>query len=242
MLSIVAQWKPCKCERCARPPWALRTATRECEMGEMMKNESNRIRGIASNPTISNQIQPNPTKKNGPARIKARAVGSKLARTSLDLGRARWIRGSCDWMNGKVKGLSDCNTTPGQGTRPTMRGQAKDLSDCNTCFIYDEGERESGLEGNLRLNSLKFAYVRVMGKNVAGRRMISRAAAFGSKTGLEADRKIRGLTRPRTPKRGFIASKAGEAWRVEGTEGCIKLAILSPRGTSGERTEERGNQ
>ncbi len=27
-------------------------------MGEMMKNESNRIRGIASNPTKSNQIQP----------------------------------------------------------------------------------------------------------------------------------------------------------------------------------------
>ncbi len=25
-------------------------------------------------------------------------------------------------------------------------------------------------------------------------------------------------------------------------QGCIKLAILSPRGTSGERTEERGNQ
>src|SRR6266581_6524593 len=200
------------------------------------------IKMIRSRPITSDQIKPNPTKKNGPARIKARAVGSKLARTKRDLGRARWIRGSCDWMNGKVKGLSDCNTTPGQGTRPTMRGQAKDLSDCNTCFIYDEGERESGLEGNLRLNSLKFAYVRVMGKNVAGRRMISRAAAFGSKTGLEADRKIRGLTRPRTPKRGFIASKAGEAWRVEGTEGCIKLAILSPRGTSGERTEERGNQ
>ena len=47
--------------------------------------------------------------------------------------------------------------------------------------------------------------------------MISRAAAFGSKTGLEADRKIRGLTRPRTSKRGFIASKAGETRRVEGT-------------------------
>src|SRR6266704_4508672 len=25
-------------------------------------------------------------------------------------------------------------------------------------------------------------------------------------------------------------------------QGCIKLSILSPRGTSGERTEERGNQ
>jgi hypothetical protein len=25
-------------------------------------------------------------------------------------------------------------------------------------------------------------------------------------------------------------------------QGCIKLTILSPRGTSGERTEERGKQ
>jgi len=67
-------------------------------------------------------------------------------------------------MNGKAKGLSDRKTTPGQGTRPTMRGQAKDLSDRNTCFICDEGERESGLEGNLRLNSLMFAYVRLIGE------------------------------------------------------------------------------
>src|SRR6266446_5797505 len=114
MLSIVAQWKPCKCGRGGRPPWVRRTATRECEMGEMMKNESHRIRGIASNPTKSNQIQPNPTKKNGPARIKARAVGSKLAWTKLDLGRARWRRGGSERMNGKVKDLSDCNATPGQ--------------------------------------------------------------------------------------------------------------------------------
>jgi len=28
----------------------------------------------------------------------------------------------------------------------------------------------------------------------------------------------------------------------EATQGCIKLSILSPRGTSGERTEERGYQ
>jgi hypothetical protein len=42
---------------------------------------------IQRNPTKSNQIKPNPTKKNGPARIKAQAVGSRLARTNLDLGR-----------------------------------------------------------------------------------------------------------------------------------------------------------
>jgi len=67
-------------------------------------------------------------------------------------------------MHGKVKGLSDRKTTPGQGTRPTLHGQAKDLSDCNTCFICDTDERGSGLEGNVRLNSLMFAYVRLMGE------------------------------------------------------------------------------
>src|SRR5712691_7063275 len=101
MLSIVRQWKPSKCGRCARPPGAcrkeecrmgslfrphpgllphekvVRAATAECEMGETMKNEPVRTRGMAgryrsikmirSHPTKSNQIRP---KKNGPARIK----------------------------------------------------------------------------------------------------------------------------------------------------------------------------
>src|SRR6266851_3481273 len=35
------------------------------------------------------------------------AVGSRLARTNLDLGRARWMRGSCDWMNAKAECLND---------------------------------------------------------------------------------------------------------------------------------------
>ena len=118
------------------------------------RNDEKRIKSDPRDRIKSDQIQPNPTKKMDQPRIKARAVGSKLARTSLDLGRARWIRGSGDWMNGKVKGLSDCNTTPGQGSRPTLHGQAKDLSDCNTCFIYDIYEHGSGLEEKLRLSSL----------------------------------------------------------------------------------------
>src|SRR6266567_815101 len=60
------------------------------------------------------------------------AVGSRLARTNLDLGRGRWIRGGSERMN----------------------GQAKDLSDRNTCIIYDSAARRSGLEENLRLSSL----------------------------------------------------------------------------------------
>src|SRR6266852_2639264 len=67
------------------------------------------------------------------------AVGSRLARTKLDLGRGRWIRGGAERMN----------------------GQAKDLSDRNTCFICDTDERRSGLEEkleeNVRLCSLMFA-------------------------------------------------------------------------------------
>src|SRR6266849_2438679 len=35
------------------------------------------------------------------------AVGSRLARTNLDLGRGRWIRGGSERMNGQAKDLSD---------------------------------------------------------------------------------------------------------------------------------------
>src|SRR5712664_2181464 len=38
------------------------------------------------------------------------AVGSRLARTNLDLGRGRWIRGGSERMNGQAKDLSDHNT------------------------------------------------------------------------------------------------------------------------------------
>ncbi len=79
----------------------------------------------------------------GQFRNKAQAGGSKLAPTSLDLGRAGWMRGSPERMNGK----------------------AKCLSDRNTFFIYDPDERESGLEENLRLPSLILAYSRLTGKN-----------------------------------------------------------------------------
>jgi hypothetical protein len=54
--------------------------------------------------TESNPIRPNQA---GRTRIKAQAVRSKLARTSLDFGRARWRRGSYDWMNAKAKRLSE---------------------------------------------------------------------------------------------------------------------------------------
>src|SRR6266851_124679 len=92
------------------------------------------------NPTESDQIKPNPTKKIGPARIKAQAVRSRLARTILDWARARWMRRNVERMNGQAKGLSDSNT----------------------CFIYDTDERRSRLEENVRLCSLKFAYVRLI--------------------------------------------------------------------------------
>src|SRR5713101_1023145 len=105
------------------------------------------IKIIRSRPITSDQIKPNPTKKNGPARIKARAVGSKLARTNLDLDRARWRRGNAERMNGN----DNC------------------LSDRNTYFIYDTDERGSGLEENVRLCSLMFAYVRLCSLN--GRKM-----------------------------------------------------------------------
>src|SRR5260370_3854525 len=100
------------------------------------------IKMIRSHPITSDQIKPNPTKKNVPARIKARAVGSKLARTNLEVGRTRCLRANAKRMN----------------------GNAKCLSDRDTCFIYDTDEHGSGLVANLRLSSLIFAYLRVMGE------------------------------------------------------------------------------
>src|SRR5229473_7097196 len=64
------------------------------------------------------------------------AVGANLARTNLDLGRARWTRRNAERMNAKGKGLSDRNTF----------------------FIYGTDERRSGLGENVRLCSLMFAY------------------------------------------------------------------------------------
>ncbi len=98
------------------------------------------IKMIRSRPITSDQIKPNPTKKNCPAQIKAQAVRSKVARTSLEFGRAGWMQGDAERMNGKAKGSSDRNTF----------------------FIYDTDERGSGLGGNLRLNSLILAYLRLM--------------------------------------------------------------------------------
>jgi len=115
-------------------------ATEADEGNQVHRYRSTRL--IGANPIKSDQIKPNPTKKNGPARIKAHAVGSKLARTSIDFGRVRWTRGNAERMNGR----------------------AKSLSDRNTFFIYDTDERGWGLEENLRLSSLILAYVRLMGE------------------------------------------------------------------------------
>src|SRR5258708_22710536 len=98
------------------------------------------IRMIRLHPITSDHLRPNQTKsdqKNGPARIKARAIRSKPARTDLDLDRARCIRGYAEWMNGKTKGLIDRNTF----------------------LIYDTVERGLGLEENLHFSSLQSAYL-----------------------------------------------------------------------------------
>src|SRR6266478_1288237 len=77
----------------------------------------------------------------GQCQIKGKAVRSRLARTSLDFGRARWVRSKAEPMN----------------------GQRKCLSDRNTFFIYDTDERGSGIGGKY---SRMFAYVRVMGEKM----------------------------------------------------------------------------
>src|SRR5713226_7282174 len=77
------------------------------------------------------------------------AVGARLVRTNLDLGRARWTRRNAQRMNGKAKGLNERNTF----------------------FIYDPDARRSGLEENVRLCSPMFAYVRLIGKKCLRRWM-----------------------------------------------------------------------
>src|SRR5712691_1851551 len=56
----------------------------------------------------------------------AQAVGSKLARLDLDFGRARWLRGNAERMNGK------------------------DLSERNTFFICDTVNADQALRKNVR--------------------------------------------------------------------------------------------
>jgi hypothetical protein len=92
----------------------------------------------------------------GQQTIEAQAAGSKLGRTNLEFGRARWMRGNAERMNGKAKGSSDRNTFL-------------------TCFT---SERGSGLEENLRLFSLILAYLRLMGEKCL--RALCRAATFHS--------------------------------------------------------------
>jgi hypothetical protein len=89
---------------------------------------------------VRNDRQPRGNEMNqGQFQGKAQAVRSKLARTGLDLGGAGWVGGNAERMNAK----------------------AKCLSDRNTFYIYDTDERGSGLEENLRLSSLIFAYLRL---------------------------------------------------------------------------------
>src|SRR6266700_703916 len=47
--------------------------------------------------------------------------------------------------------------------------------------------------------------------------------------------------KPRTVKPGAEKGSTNYPARIAG-QGCINPSILSPRGTSGERSEERGNQ
>jgi hypothetical protein len=70
----------------------------------------------------------------------AQAVGSRLSRTKLDLGRGRWMPGNAERMNGKAKGLNERNTF----------------------FICDTVHADRELRKNVRLYSGMSACVRLM--------------------------------------------------------------------------------
>ncbi len=149
-------------EGAAHGHWGMRNA----------RNDEKRTKSDHVNRIKSNQIKPNPTKKNwemsngGEGDVeqeRTEETGAKkvdqgflrsmkpnqtgLARTTLDWGRTGWIRGGCDRTNRKAKGFNDRNTF----------------------FIYDTDKR--GL-GRSEQCSLMFAYVRLCSlngrKNVEG--------------------------------------------------------------------------
>src|SRR5713226_2982524 len=126
---------------------ALRAATGGATRGHRRmrygRNDEERTKSDQVNRIKSDQIKSNPTQKNGQARIKARAVGSKLARTNLDVGRARCMQANAKRVN----------------------GNANCLGDRNTFFICFTGERGLGLAENLRLSSLILSYSRVSSLN-----------------------------------------------------------------------------
>ena len=83
----------------------------------------------------------------------------RLARTSIDLDRDRWMRGNAERMNRK----------------------AKSLCDRNTFFICDTDGRGSGLEENLRLSSVILAYPRLSSPN--GKKMLRALGAATMRNG-----------------------------------------------------------
>jgi hypothetical protein len=126
----------------------------------------------------------------------AQAVGSKLARTNLDFGHARWMRGNAQWMYGKAKGLRACFRNP-RKRRVRARGLQKTrrfwphcrpdpitgrflkqaLSDRNTYVTHlslvalRNADRNWGkIFTYLRLFPLILAYLRLMGEKCLWRR------------------------------------------------------------------------
>jgi hypothetical protein len=169
-------------------------------------------------PITSDQIKPNPTKKNGPARIMAQAVRSKLARTDLDLGRARCRRGNAERMNGKTKGLSDRNTF----------------------LIYDTVERGLGLEENLHLSSLKFAYLRI--SSIIGRKIVAAPHLISDASSRFRSGCGRGRPRSRPQRVRHTGSDSGLSWRgglAAAGGSCRYVLSVSGTGLASTRTNRR---
>ena len=168
MLSIGQQCKTLRCGRGARPS-GLRNA-RNIERAKPVRHDR-QPRGIEVN--------------QGRFKGQAPAVRSRLARTNLDLGRARWMRGNAERMNGK----------------------AKCLSDRNTFYIYDTDERGSGLEENLRLSSLIPAYSCLFPLN--GRKMFEAPPSISGVWSFGPGSPRRRRTQTAYPYGVFAASSAG---------------------------------
>src|SRR5713226_1326267 len=142
MAATAARWTACGCFASSRPASVALTRSKVSKVRRRMATVRASARGHgglrnARNNQMAKRMRNERQSRGikldqGQFQVKAQVVRSRLARTSLDFGRARWMRGNAERMNGKAKGLHDRNT----------------------CFICDTDERGSGIRENLRLSSL----------------------------------------------------------------------------------------
>ncbi len=116
-----------------------------------------------------------------------------------------------------------------------MNGNSNCLSDRNTFFIYDTDERGSGLEENLRLSSLIFAYLRLSSLIFAYLRLSSLILAYSRLMGEKCLREMSLAIQDRICLTGSEADLAGLGRRFHAAlhrlaRRSAHVAVVGPAG------------